>query len=41
MRRCGTCWIVLKPDEDIDQHAKTSRWHTEMIYANRARKDNP
>lgn len=31
MTRCGTCWIVLREGEDVDEHARTSRWHAEAV----------
>lgn len=38
MRRCGTCWVVLREAEDVDQHAKTSRLHAEAVQALEARR---
>lgn len=31
MTRCGTCWVVLRNGEDVDEHAKTSRLHAEAV----------
>lgn len=31
MKRCGTCWAVLKEDENVDEHAVTSKMHAEAV----------
>lgn len=31
MTRCGTCWVVLKDGENVDDHAQASQLHAEAV----------